>query len=272
MKKILCPVDFSNASRNGVEFAGNLAAEWMAHLTLMYVRPTLWPEAVQLKRESAIGSMEITEDLRMLTNEVEKEFGVTCGLHLERTMETVEQSIASYGYDYDLIVTGTNGADDTFQLVFGSHSYKMIRLAMCPVLLIPEDVRYRPIKEIVYAFDPLTNPVFLVEQLRYFASALGARVRVVHVMEKGKTAETEARMEQLKQMIMARSNNGMPLSFEGIYGEDVAWTLEHYAASHPVDAMALSYHDRSLLDRLFTQNVIKRISMTAEFPVFTFWR
>ena len=46
MKRILCPVDFSNASRNGLEYAGNLAAELMAHVTLLYVRPTIWPEAV----------------------------------------------------------------------------------------------------------------------------------------------------------------------------------------------------------------------------------
>jgi nucleotide-binding universal stress UspA family protein len=272
MKKILCPVDFSNASKNGVEFAGNLAAHLMAHVTLMYVRPTIWPEAVQLRAESSQSAAEIVDDLKTLSDEVEKEFGVTCGVHLERTMDPVEKSIAEYGGGYDLIVTGTNGADDTYQLVFGSHSYQVIQQAMCPVLLIPENVKYKPLKQLVYAYDPHTNPIFLVDQLRDFANAVGATVRVVHVVEDEKTQENEARIEHLRQAVMARAYKDNPWEFEGLYGRDVAWTLERYASAHPVDVMALSYHHRTLMDKVFHQNVIKQISMTADFPVFTFWK
>lgn len=272
MKKILCPVDFSNASRNGVEFAGNLAAHLMAHVTLMYVRPTIWPEAVQLRRESSQSAAEIVDDLKVLSDEVEKEFGVTCGVHLERTMDPVESSIAEYGGGYDLIVSGTNGADDAYQLVFGSHSYQVIQQAMCPVLLIPEGVTYKPLKQLVYAFDPQTNPIFLVDQLRDFATALGASVRVVHVVEDEKTPENDARIGHLNQAVMARAHKEILWPFEGLYGRDVAWTLERYASSHEVDVMALSYHHRTLMDKLFHQNVIKQISMTADFPVFTFWK
>ncbi len=272
MKKILCPVDFSNASRNGLEFAGNLAAELMAHLTLMYVRPTIWPEAIQLRKEASQGAEAISEDLKMLSDQIEAEFGVTCGLHLERTMDSVEHAISEYGKGYDLIITGTNGADDTYQLVFGSHSYQVIQQAMCPVLLIPEEVKYKPIKQIVYAFDPNTNPIFLIDQLRDFSAALNASVKVVHVMEEEKSPESEARFEQLRQAVMARAYKELPWAFEGLYGRDVAWTLEHYATSSPFDVMALSYHHRTLMDKLLHQNVIKRISMTADFPVFTFWK
>jgi hypothetical protein len=71
---------------------------------------------------------------------------------------------------------------------------------------------------------------------------------------------------------MARAYKDNPWEFEGLYGRDVAWTLERYASAHPVDVMALSYHHRTLMDKVFHQNVIKQISMTADFPVFTFWK
>jgi hypothetical protein len=38
------------------------------------------------------------------------------------------------------------------------------------------------------------------------------------------------------------------------------------------DQRSLSYHHRTLMDKVFHQNVIKQISMTADFPVFTFWK
>jgi len=272
MKKILCPVDFSTASKNGLEFAGNLAAHLMAHLTLLHVRPSIWPEAVQLTREAEASSEEITEDLKTLSDEVEKEFGITCGIQLVPTTQVVEKSIAEYGDNYDLIVTGTNGADDFYQLVFGSHSFNVIKQAMCPVLLIPEDCKYTPMKHIVYAFDTYTNPIFLVDQLRTFAAALGASIKVVHVIESERSTEMDNKIQQMKQTVMARAHKDIPWDFESIYGRDIAWTLEHYATSHDVDVLALSYHHRSLMDNLTRQNVIKRISMTADFPVFTFWR
>lgn len=272
MKKILCPVDFSNASKNGVDFAGNLAAQLMAHLTLVYVRPTIWPEAVQLAEEAAQSTEEITEDLKLLSDQLEKEFGITCGIQAVPTTDTIETSISRIGADFDLIVTGTNGADDFFQLVFGSHSYNVILHAMCPVLLIPDNCSYKPMKEIAYAFDPHTNPIFLVDQLRTFAASLGASVKVLHVLDGVKSEENDKKIEHLSQVVMARTYKDIPWSFEGLYGDDVAWTLEHFTVSHKIDALALSYHHRTLMDILFRQNVIKRISMTAQFPVFTFWR
>lgn len=272
MKKILCPVDFSNASKNAVDYAGNLAAQLMAHVSLIHVRPTIWPEAVQLAREQEDSTEELTEDLRILSDQVEKVFGVTCGVQLLPTTEAVEQVIANQGEKFDLIVTGTNGADDFYQLTFGSHSYQVIRKAMCPVLLVPENCTFKPIKQMAYAFDPHTNPLFMVDQLTDFTKAVGSTVKVVHVIEDEKSKEGDAKMTQMEQLVNSRAHPDSPWKFEGVYARDVAWTLEHHVNSNNIDALALSYHHRNLIDRIFHQNVIKRISLTASFPVFTFWR
>lgn len=272
MKKILCPVDFSNASKNAVDYAGNLAAELMAHVSLIHVRPTIWPEAVQLVQEQEASTEELTEDLKILSDQVEKEFGVTCSAQLLPTTEAVEQVIASQGEKFDLIVSGTNGADDFYQLTFGSHSYQVIRKAMCPVLLVPENCAFKPIRQMAYAFDPHTNPLFLVDQLREFANAAGSTIKVIHVIEEEKSKEGDAKMSQLAELVNARAHPDSHWGFEGLYARDVAWTLEHHVTSNNIDALALSYHHRNLMDKLFHQNVIKRISLTASFPVFTFWR
>jgi len=272
MKKILCPVDFSNASKNAIDYAGNLAAQLMAHVTLIHVRPTIWPEAVQLTQEQEASTEVLTEDLKILSDQLEKEFGITSSVQLLPTTEAIEHVIANKGEEYDLIVTGTNGADDFYQLAFGSHSYQVIKEAMCPVLLVPENCTFKPIKQLAYAFDPHTNPLFLVDQLADFAKALGSTVKVIHVIEEEQSKEGDARMIQLERLVKSRTNLDSVWSFEGLYARDVAWTLEHHVTSNNIDALALSYHHRSLIEKLFHQNVIKRISLTASFPVFTFWR
>ncbi|MCA6417176.1 MAG: universal stress protein, partial [Cytophagales bacterium] len=75
MKKILCPVDFTDVSANGMEYASHLAKALHARLTLLYVRTSIWPEAVQLKNESSKSNEEIQSSLTLFKGEVQKEFG-----------------------------------------------------------------------------------------------------------------------------------------------------------------------------------------------------
>ena len=143
---------------------------------------------------------------------------------------------------------------------------------MCPVMIIPEGCSYKPIRQIAFAYDPDTNPLFLVDQLRSFAEVLGTSVKVVHVVEDARSDENDHKLQLIEASVMARAHKQILWTFEGLYGRDVAWKLWHHAVSNDIDVLALSYHHRSLMDKLLHQNVIKRISMTAEFPVFIFWK
>src|ERR1700690_2560274 len=126
MKKILCPVDFSEASESGMEYAGYLGRIIPAHVTLFYVRLSIWPEAVQLEREVNANTEKISEQLMVSSSAVQKEFGVSCNFEIESTTETPETAIAAKALAYDLIVLGTNGADDLYQHLFGSNTFRII--------------------------------------------------------------------------------------------------------------------------------------------------
>jgi hypothetical protein len=36
--------------------------------------------------------------------------------------------------------------------------------------------------------------------------------------------------------------------------------------------LALSFHHRSLFEKLFNEDVIKKVTMVADYPVYVFWR
>ena len=272
MKKILCPVDFSKASMNGMEYAGNLAAKLMAHLTLLYVRPTIWPEAIQLDQKVSQGIDDINSRLQVLSEQCEQEFGVTCSAHIEQTTNTLEKAIAEQATQNDLIVMGTNGADNFYQFVFGSNSFHVMKQSSKPVLVVPDDCSFRPIRQIVYAFDPATNENFTVEQLKALAIPLNASIKVLHVVHGGTPEEREEKIALIKQEVLSHADKMISWSFESKLGADVAWSLGRYAADDATELLALSFHHRSLIDNIFRENVIKQLSMTASFPLFTFWR
>ena len=67
----------------------------------------------------------------------------------------LRQTINHYtdGSNYDLIVLGTNGKDDNYQLFFDTRGYQVIKDIHCPMLIVPEDWRYDSIDSIVFASD-----------------------------------------------------------------------------------------------------------------------
>jgi nucleotide-binding universal stress UspA family protein len=271
MKKILCPVDFSDAATNGMEYAAQLAKELDSSLTLLYVRPSIWPEAVQLEQEVAVGLENIGDRLGVYSQEVQTEFGITCDAHIEQTVDTVEMAIAAEAGNYDMIVMGTNGADDVYQYVFGTHSFHVIEQAKCPVIVIPEGYTYRPLRKIVYAYDPETNPVFLIEQLKTLAFPLNAEVKVLHIASEKRSPEEEQKLTVIIEAMKARETRHIPWSVDFQYSDDVPGALDHYLRIHDADMLALSCHHQTWIEKLFKPDIVKEISMIADYPVLAFW-
>jgi nucleotide-binding universal stress UspA family protein len=271
MKHVLCPVDFSVASRNGMEYAARLAKALSARLTLFYVMPSIWPEAVQLERESIAGLEEINETLRIFSAEVHKEFSIACDYAIEQTTGTIEEAIAAKAITHDLVVLGTNGADNLYRHVFGSRTFHVIEQTKCPVVMVPKGLRFNAITKIVYAYDPHTNPIFLIDQLMALAVPLKAEIRVVHIETGKPSKETEKKLEVLKEAIRAREKKPVSWSFDFQYSDDVAFALNSYLAGESGSMLALSGHHRSAMEKLFEENVVKQVSRLADYPVLVFW-
>lgn len=271
MKRILCLVDFSEVSKQGMEYASHLAKALQANLSLLYVRTTIWPEAIQLEHEEKKSNESILGWLSIFAREIHQEFGIFCEYHLQETTSTVEEVVAEQAERYDLVVMGTNGVDNFYQYAFGSNSFHVMQKSKCPVLIVPAGYMYRPITQLVYAYDPDTNPLFLISQLKKLATQLGASVKVLHIPEEEKYSDTKRKMEILEGVIKARESGNIEWSFDFEFSNDVPLALDEYMKTNTGDILALSFHHRSLVEKLFKENVIKKISMIADYPVFTFW-
>lgn len=271
IKSILCLTDFSPVAHNGLEYAANLAHLLSARLTLLYVRPTIWPEAVQLEPERERSNEEIASLLQRSCDTVKTELGVSCNGQLVTTTDTLAQAVATMSENFDLVVTGTSGADDYYQFLFGSHSFQILKLVKCPVLVVPQNYRFEQPKKIVYAYDPQTNPIFWVDSLMDFANSLQLAVSVFCVIEGERSDETERLLEVVRGAVLARSQKDVKWQFDSDFSKDVLWSIERYVAKNKPDLIALSYHHRSIAESLFKTNTIKQTVMTFDCPVLVFW-
>lgn len=272
MKSILCPIDFSDTALAGLEYAGQLAKILTARITLIHVRISILPEALPLEHLAKESAEDIAIRLQKICDETHHTFGIPCSHYFEATTHTLQNAIATKAKEHDLIVMGTDGANDYYEYLSGSNTYHVIENTKCPVILIPKGCTFRPIKRIVYAYDPDTNPIFLINQLKEIVIPAKAAVNVLHILEHKPSKETEHKLEILRGAVMARALRNTEWSFDFVYSKDVAWAMNQYIKNHNADILALSFHHRTFGENIFSENVIKQISMILEYPTLVFWR
>lgn len=271
LRTILCPTDFSEASEFGLDYAAHVAKLFSAEIRLLYVRTSIWPEAAQLAHNVRESDEDISDRLSIFCRETTDEFGINCSHRTSATTHTIEEAIAEQAKECDLIVMGTDGVKDNYQYFFGSNTFHVIQKTKCPVLIIPAGYLFKSIHTLVYAHHPDTNPIFLIDQLKTIIEPLNVAVKVVHVSEESPSAATKHRMEILREAVMARKLKDKEWSFVSLYSQDVTWALDQYMKNNNGDILALSFHHRQPLEKLFTQNVVKQMTMIAKYPVLVFW-
>lgn len=140
-RTILCPVDFSDASRRALEFASALAADTAAHLVLLHVFeipvqlqevPASTLDVKHLRREA---EAESARRLRELVAGQARGTGEVETLVREGTAYREILKVASER-SVDLVVMGVQGRGAVDLFVFGSNTARVTRAAPCPVLVV----------------------------------------------------------------------------------------------------------------------------------------
>lgn len=270
IERINCPFDFTRTGRVGLNYAGMLAAALGARLTIFYVEPSIWPEEVQLYEDRNDSTRAIRRLLKLEAEDMGERFGIESEYAIDPITDSIEVAVGSLSTDYDLIVMGTNGADTLFHHVFGVNTHHVLGLTRCPVLMIPRGYELHIPKQMVYAFDSETNPDFLQGQLERLAFPLEASVSTLRVNEQG-TSETARKIELLGEVLGIQEEEEFKWDFEPTYSDEAVASVDQYMKDTGTDVLALTYHHRALFEKLFLENVNKKVSRIADYPVLVFW-
>jgi nucleotide-binding universal stress UspA family protein len=270
IERINCPFDFTRTGRVGLNYAGMLAAVLGARLTIFYVEPSIWPEDIQLYEDQNDSAKAIRRLLRLEVQDMQERFEIESDYAFEPSTESIEIPVGSVSRDYDLIVMGTNGADSLYQNVFGVNTHHVLGLTRCPVLMIPRGYELRIPFQIVYALDGESRPDTFSAELERMASPLNARVRTLSVVHDS-IAEAERKMQLLGEVLGVTEQEEFNWDFEPTYSDEAVISLDQYIKNSGADILALSYHHRTLFEKLFRENVDKKVSRIADYPVLVFW-
>lgn len=190
---VLCPIDFSEHSRQALAYAAALAKRLKGQLIVVYVEDPLLLAAAAMAyderamRESARRALErfVARGVRAFSLSSDS---ITLEIAIGKPHEEIER--AADRHTCDLVVLGSHGETGANRMMLGSTTLRVLRRATIPVLAIP------PVKG--KAKRPLASwpgpwvlaPVDLDSSARtdaqiaaVCARELGVRLRLVHIVE-----------------------------------------------------------------------------------------
>lgn len=269
MKKLLCPTDFSETSDNAIAYAAKLAQVAGCELTLLNVQSLFDITPVEFITGRQFTLKATTERLQEQSREVSQVFRITCHAEVEPTYHKLSTVISEKSSQYDLLVMGSNGADDLYQFFLGSNTYNALVKARTAALIIPEGSLYSEIRRIVYAFDYLRERKLPLTPLIDFSNSVRADVTVLQVMEEAYSEDAERDLKEL-QFILETQAGGFPLNFETVRSSEVAKSIDSFIHKDEPDILALCSQDRNFLENVFHRSVLKQLSSVCSYPVFVF--
>jgi nucleotide-binding universal stress UspA family protein len=267
MKKILCPTDFSETSHNAIAYAAKLAQEINAELTLLHVQSLfdLTPVEIIRGKEQTVAAMQ--EQLEAQSLEVTRTFKISCYAEVEPTVRKLSAVIHDKAKRYDLIVMGSDGVSDLYQLFSGSNTYNAIVKSDVPILIVPAGYTYSKIRTMVFAFDYLRERNLPLMRVVPLFKALKCEVTVLQVMEEAHSKDAEDDLKELQFILKNFYGDDFRFHYDTIRSAEIAQSIDSYILRNQPDALALCSEHHNLFGKLFHKSVIKNISAVCNYPV-----
>ena len=274
MKTILVPTDFSKNADNALKYAIEFAKKEQSKLIILHAYQINYSEAYiafdVLAEEKNNLRTEAESKLKALSLRLKSEDNINSELLCadDFTVDAILETIKNK--NVDLVVMGTRGATGLQEFLFGSNTAKVIRNAKCPVIAVPQDATFRPLKKITYATDYLATDINDLKKIVEFANEFKAQVTVLHVTEEIMSKESEEDSMRIFKNASLKEINYPDLNFKLVKGGDIEKTLADFVNTDTTDLLVTSVHHRDILDRIFSKNISKNLSYHTKVPLMAF--
>lgn len=165
----------------------------------------------------------------------------------------------------DLVTMGNKGLTEAADIFFGSNTIKVANtITQCPVLAIPGELDFKPIKEIAFVTDfKKSCSQNTLAPLLYLSSLCNAVIRVMHINEE----KILNRTQELNRKKLEGSLEAVEHSFHWMQNfDDKAKVIDIFLEKFKVDLYAMVNQKRSIIEKLTREPIIKDISMYSHIP------
>lgn len=262
MRTIVVATDFSKASRNAAFYALNLGIPLKVNIHLCHAfslpseNPMLGQVAWTLYEYNELvdeNNKVLIKEARDLENEEKKLIGDEAFPfhpsvdYLSESGDTIRiiNQVASHRNTI-LIVMGMTGAGTVKRFFLGSSSIQMIEETKYPLLLIPENHKYKPITKIAFSTDLDKKDVKTAKSLMNFAKYFGAELLITHVLQSMNEVSEDVNYESKKENFL--KNLDGKFCYNCIYSENIDYGLD-ILKNKDIDILVMGHQHRGFFKR-----------------------
>ncbi len=276
MKQILVPVDFSEPSKHAARYAVDLAIHLNAVKIILYNAYQQPMPADPLLIEPTVNVMDIynvgdlgdisREHLNRFKKEIETQASASLQFEIigefNNLVEGIQEVCAAQ--ETDLVVTGITIGGKLTETLVGSHAIDIARQVTTPVLIVPHEADYKPIKNILFVCDykqvAKTTPVLPIKKI---LSETGAQLHILHVKESEKKEEAAIEGSAvLKNMLQHEA----PLFYE-VQHNNFAEAINTFVSQYDINLVVAIPKKHNFFEGLFRKSHIKTLAFHTHVPL-----
>ncbi len=262
MKTVLCPIDFSENSRPELQYAVHFAKLTDSRLLLVYIAPIPYLDPDTFIAEPLITDLqESRKQLAALCSNLSKE--INCD-YLAQSGSASDMIVTiAKEKNVDWIMMTTKGAGNTPEALVGSVTSDVAARTPCPLLIIPKDVTYQPIRKIVLATDfQATNPQLLTPLIE-IAQLSKATVMALHIQSEPSELSEEKAVEAIR---LEEWLSEVPASVHTLVRDDIQEGIDAFVHQQKANLIAVISRKHGFFASLFHRSITRLVALYTSVP------
>ncbi|MES2265119.1 MAG: universal stress protein [Bacteroidota bacterium] len=286
MKKIIVPTDFSAPANNAARYALHLATILKEDIVLCnamiipaeaaHAGNTPWP----LEGYESI-KFSTTQQLQALARHLDNRLDEHAGFFPEDFHPEVSYT-SEVGpftdvirnvideHNGSMVVMGMSGAGGLERFFMGSSSRDLLDKASFPVMLIPKEFVFGPVKKIAFATTLDEGDINVVHALACFAKALDAEIQIHHITKHQFEREEEKYKADAFMSELCKKVTYPKLSYHHIKSMGVDAGLDWLHEHKPVDMLVMVHRRHNFLDKILSGSHTQQLARRVTLPLLVF--
>jgi len=272
---ILTASDFSKCANNALDYAIKSYKDYNAKIILIHAISEGYVEnniEILVDKDPKITKINIERKLEsILLNKMDKN-NLTCdyevitefGLPLEIILKTIQKVKPFF------IIMGAKKTTNFIENLFKNDTINVIEQAKCPVVIIPEGVKYKKIQRITFATNYAASDILAIKHLAEQAKPFNIEISVLHISDKELTKNFEQTMLNDFKNKVGKKTSYKNITYNLIEGENIDEIIKKHLTHKNTDLFALSTSlHYGWLSNLF-ENRVTKILQQSKVPIMAY--
>ncbi len=275
MKRVLVTTDFSDCSKNAVNFVVQSAKIIPLEIILLHsyeLSGNLYTDYMGVNKEF---KESLVNDAHNQLIQQKKEIFETEGVEVKAVFfrGTLQDGIKeeTESSNISLIIMGTTGASGIDKSIWGSKTADVIGKTSLPVLAIPKEFKWKWPEKVLIATNHFEKEPVILDFIFEMTNLYKAETHVaVFTDEDDDSPETMIdyglKIEDYSNFLKKQYHE-QSLVAKNIFGEEFEDTIEAYLKEFEIDMLVMITYQRDFWDRIFHPSITKRMSYHTHIPL-----